>query len=63
MEQPSPAAPEGAIDLSDEDAVRRWTAHFGITTRQLEEAVHAAGTQAADVQRHLLEQGASSGAG
>ncbi len=56
---------EGAdrIDLGDEAAVKRWTEHFGITQRQLEEAVQAAGTDPAKLREHLLNQGASSGPG
>lgn len=53
----------GPIDLGDQAAVRRWIEHFGITQTQLEEAVQAAGTDPARVQEHLLNQGASSGAG
>ena len=51
------------IDLADPDAVARWIEHFGITQRQLEEAVQAAGTDPAVVREHLLNQGASSGPG
>jgi Protein of unknown function (DUF3606) len=37
--------------------------HFGVTQVQLEDAVQAAGTRVEDVHRHLLDSGASAGAG
>lgn len=60
---PEAAVPAGPIELADEAAVQRWIEHFGITVQQLEEAVQAAGTDPAAVREHLLNQGASSGAG
>jgi len=51
------------IDLADEAGAQRWCDHFGITLTQLEEAVQAAGTEPAAVTEHLLNQGASAGAG
>lgn len=55
--------PAGPIDLADDTNVARWLDHFGITRTQLEEAVQAAGTDSATVREHLLNQGASAGAG
>ena len=55
--------PAGPIDLSDDATVARWLDHFGITRTQLEEAVQAAGSDPAAVREHLLNQGASAGAG
>jgi hypothetical protein len=55
--------PPGPVDLADDGKVARWLEHFGITRMQLEEAVKAAGTDPAAVREHLLNQGASSGAG
>jgi hypothetical protein len=55
--------PPGPIALTDDDNVARWLDHFGITRPQLEESVQAAGTDPAAVREHLLNQGASSGAG
>jgi Protein of unknown function (DUF3606) len=51
------------IDLDDDADVHRWCDHFGVTRSQLEEAVQAAGNVPADVTEHLLNQGASAGAG
>lgn len=53
----------GHIELSDDDAVRRWCEHFGVNRQQLEEAVAAAGAEAGAVHEHLLNQGGSAGAG
>ena len=55
--------PDGAINLHDEDSVKRWTGHFGITEMQLEEAVRAVGNDPGRIREHLLNQGASSGPG
>ena len=55
--------PAGAINLGDAAGIERWLDHFGITVQQLEEAVQAAGTDPVAVREHLLNQGASSGAG
>ncbi|MBZ8142604.1 DUF3606 domain-containing protein [Rubrivivax gelatinosus] len=64
MEPDTPApAPDETIDTEDGEAVKRWADHFGITAAQIEEAVLAVGPRVADVQRHLLDQGASAGAG
>jgi hypothetical protein len=60
--EPRPTPPGDTIDLNDEAAVRRWVDYFGVTITQLQEAVKAAGNQAADVKRHLLNQGSSAGA-
>jgi hypothetical protein len=57
------AAPADRVDLSDAAAVVRWCEHFGITREQLEEAVKAAGDDPSAVREHLLNQGASAGAG
>ena len=48
---------------SNEARLQRWIEHFGITQTQLEAAVHAAGAGPDDVERHLLDSGASAGAG
>ena len=58
-----PPAPSGTIDTADGESLRRWADHFGVTVEQIEEAVRAVGPRAEDVQRHLLDQGASAGAG
>ena len=58
-----PPAPAGTIDTADPGSLQRWADHFGVTVTQIEEAVRAAGPRADDVQRHLLDQGASAGAG
>lgn len=60
---PAPAAPGNTIDPSSEDALRPWAEHFGVTIEQMQEAVQAAGTDPDAVRRHLLDQGASAGAG
>ncbi len=54
---------DDSIDLADEACVQRWIEHFGITQTQLEDAVQAAGSRPGDVERHLLDSGASAGAG
>ncbi len=60
----SAATPPGAsIDLGRDDIVAAWCEHFGATPQQLEEAVQAVGSDPAAVREHLLNQGASSGAG
>lgn len=61
--EPPPPAPDAVIDVSDDASLRRWAEHFGVTPSQIEQAVQAAGPQVRDVQRHLLDQGASAGAG
>ena len=53
----------GPIDLDDAEGMQRWLDHFGITAEQLEEAVHAAGSDPQAVTEHLLHQGGSAGAG
>ncbi|TCP02917.1 uncharacterized protein DUF3606 [Rubrivivax gelatinosus] len=58
-----PPAPDAVIDLHDDAALHHWAEHFGVTPTQIEEAVRAAGPRVHDVQRHLLDQGASAGAG
>jgi len=55
--------PTGPIDLGDPAQVQRWIDHFGITVEQLRDAVQAAGSDPQAVTTHLLQQGASSGAG
>jgi hypothetical protein len=59
MNQP----PIGPIDLDDAEQTQAWIDHFGITAEQLQEAVQAAGTDPKAVTEHLLNQGASAGAG
>ena len=56
-------AQDDRVDPHDEDNLRRWCEHFGCTAQQLIEAVDAVGGDPAAVERHLLEQGASAGAG
>jgi hypothetical protein len=52
-----------SIDLGNPAAMKRWCKEFGVTETQLAEAVQAAGADAAAVREHLLNQGASAGAG
>lgn len=59
MNQP----PLGPINLCDAEQTQRWLDHFGITAEQLREAVQAAGSDPQAVTEHLLQQGASAGAG
>lgn len=60
----SPDSPHPpTVDLADEAGVAHWLAHFGVTQQQLVEAVQAVGTDPARVREHLLNQGASAGAG
>jgi hypothetical protein len=64
MTTPSASVPPSRpIDLSDAAAVKRWCQEFGVTEAQLAEAVQAVGGDAATVREHLLNQGASAGAG
>jgi hypothetical protein len=58
-----PAPPGDRVDLSDDEAARAWREHFGVTLEQLEEAVRAAGDSPQAIRAHLLNQGASAGAG
>ena len=51
------------IDLSDPASILRWCEHFGVTEQQLDEAIKAVGPEPAAVREHLLNQGASAGAG
>jgi Protein of unknown function (DUF3606) len=51
------------IDINDDASLKHWMQHFGVTQEQLEDAVQAAGTRVEDVHRHLLDSGASAGAG
>lgn len=51
------------IDLSDPASIRWWCQHFGIIEQQLDEAIKAVGPEPAAVREHLLNQGASAGAG
>jgi Protein of unknown function (DUF3606) len=62
MEQRPPPLPT-RIDPGDEEGLRRWSEHFGVTAQQLIEAEKAVGGDPAAVQQHLLQQGASAGAG
>ncbi len=62
MTHPSGPAPE-RVDPADEAGLAWWREHFGVTTQQLLEAVQAVGQDPAVVQEHLLNQGASAGAG
>jgi hypothetical protein len=55
--------PTQSIDLADPAQVQRWLDHFGITAQELQEAVNAAGHDPHAVTEHLLNQGASAGAG
>lgn len=57
-----PALPD-RVDSSDPANVAQWCEAFGITASQFEEAVAAAGTDPAALGEHLLNQGASAGAG
>lgn len=57
------SAPHRAIDLNDEKSIAEWCEHFGITAAQLKEAVRAVGSDSAALREHLLNQGASAGAG
>ena len=41
------------IDLDRDEDVRRWTAEFDVTREQLQEAIHAVGNSADDVEMHL----------
>lgn len=58
----APAAPDDTIDVNDDSSLAHWAGHFGVTVSQIQEAVLSAGPKVADVQRHLLDQGASAGA-
>lgn len=60
---PRPVATPACVDLADEAGMAHWLAHFGVTRQQLEEAVQAVGGEPARVHEHLLNQGASAGAG
>jgi Protein of unknown function (DUF3606) len=51
------------IDIDDDASLQLWMEHFGVTQEQLEDAVQAAGTRVEDVHHHLLDSGASAGAG
>lgn len=51
------------VDSGDPANVAQWCETFGITASQFEEAVAAAGTDPAALREHLLNQGASAGAG
>jgi len=55
--------PHERIDLADDAAVKHWCEHFGVTVEQLAEAVKAAGNEPTAIREHLLQQGASAGAG
>ena len=55
--------PSGPTRLDDGEQVQSWLEYFGITAEQLEEAVRAAGSDPQAVTEHLLNQGASAGAG
>jgi Protein of unknown function (DUF3606) len=59
MTQPS----DGPIQLDDQEQLQGWLDHFGITAVQLRDAVQAAGSDPRAVTEHLLQQGASAGAG
>ena len=41
------------VNLNEDYEVQYWTKKFGITKQQLEAAVKAVGTAAADVEKHL----------
>ena len=55
--------PQTRIDLADSTVAQQWCEHFGATLEQLQEAVKAVGDDPALVREHLLNQGASAGAG
>lgn len=59
---PRPPLPD-RVDSGDPANVAQWCERFGITVSQFEEAVAAAGTDPAALHEHLLNQGASAGAG
>jgi hypothetical protein len=63
MEKQSNAPLPARVDPADDDGLQRWSEHFGVTFEQLIEAEKAVGGDPAAVRRHLLEQGASAGAG
>lgn len=58
-----PGAAPSRVDLADAAGVAHWLGHFGVTEQQLAEAVQAVGSDPARVLEHLLNQGASAGAG
>jgi len=61
---PTPAThPDGPVDPDDLARLQQWLDHFGVTAEQLHEAVNAAGPSPEAVAEHLLNQGASAGAG
>ena len=61
---PTPAThPDGPVDPDDPARLQQWLDHFGVTAEQLQEAVNAAGRSPTAVAEHLLNQGASAGAG
>lgn len=59
----SASSPSPSIDVHDPASVKRWCQEFGVTQAQLAEAVQAVGGDPAAVREHLLNQGASAGAG
>lgn len=42
------------INVNEDYELRGWAKKFNVTPEQLEEAVKAVGTQADDVERHLM---------
>jgi hypothetical protein len=46
---------EARIDIAQEYEVHYWTARLECTSRQLREAVHAAGSRAVDVVAYLRD--------
>ncbi len=57
------AAAPATVDPDDAAGLEHWSEHFGATVEQLVEAVLAVGGEPAAVREHLLNQGASAGAG
>lgn len=50
------------IDVHQDYELNDWAKKFGVSKDQLKEAVQAAGTDAARVERHLKQSSASRGA-
>ena len=54
MDRDLPPSPETSrIDLADTAAVRYWAAQFGVTEREIREAVEAAGADVGEVRERL----------
>lgn len=59
----TPPSSSERIDVGDEAVLAHWRDRFGVTLEQLTEAVTAVGDDPGKVAEHLLNQGASAGAG